>query len=82
MSSLSPGVDNAFTKTLRGIVAIDDVWGLITFSMVVVFVQQLNGHEDAAILAGMGYELFGSRPAGCVDWLSPPAFFTGRHQRR
>ena len=71
------GVDNAFTKTLRGIVAIDDVWGLITFSMVVVFVQQLNGHEDAAILAGMGYELFGSVLLGMLIGF-PAAFLTGR----
>lgn len=71
------GVDNAFTKTLRGIVAIDDVWGLITFSMVVVFVQQLNGHEDTGILSGMGYELFGSVLLGVLIGF-PAAFVTGR----
>jgi Kef-type K+ transport system membrane component KefB len=71
------GVDNAFTKTLRGIVAIDDVWGLITFSMVVVFVQQLNGYEDTGILSGMGYELFGSVLLGVLIGF-PAAFVTGR----
>ena len=71
------GVDNAFTKTLRGIVAIDDVWGLITFSMVVVFVQHLNGHKDTAVLAGMAYELFGSVLLGVLIGC-PAAFLTGR----
>ncbi|WP_146345401.1 cation:proton antiporter [Phaeobacter marinintestinus] len=40
-----------FTDTLKGIVAIDDAWGLLVFSLVIVVAQSLSG-------AGNGAELF------------------------
>ena len=36
------GVSNSFTETLKGVVAIDDAWGLIVFSIALV----LAGHSD------------------------------------
>jgi len=36
------GIENGFTRTLGGIVAIDDAWGLIAFSLGVVFVTQMT----------------------------------------
>lgn len=52
------GVKNDFTDTLKGIVAIDDAWGLIVFSLVIIFV----GHSDGwgGVLLGMSYDLGGS----------------------
>ncbi|WP_272874377.1 cation:proton antiporter [Pseudaestuariivita rosea] len=37
------GIDNDFTDTLKGIVAIDDAWGLIVFSITLVLVSQTDG---------------------------------------
>ena len=45
--------DSAFTRTLKGIVAIDDAWGLIAFSLALVAVRQQQG-------------LFGAGAAGIV----------------
>ncbi|TDK44986.1 cation:proton antiporter [Antarcticimicrobium luteum] len=39
------GVENRFTHTLKGIVAIDDAWGLIVFSMVIVLARTFDGGE-------------------------------------
>lgn len=71
------GKDNAFTDTLKGIVAIDDVWGLITFSAVVMFAHQMNGHAETDMLGGIARELGGSVLLGCVIGF-PAAFLTGR----
>ncbi|GGE37446.1 cation:proton antiporter [Actibacterium pelagium] len=71
------GKDNAFTDTLKGIVAIDDVWGLITFSAVVLLVQQMNGHTDTDLVSGIARELGGSVLLGCAIGF-PAAFLTGR----
>lgn len=37
------GVRNGFTDTLRGVVAIDDAWGLIAFSIALVLAGQTDG---------------------------------------
>ncbi len=71
------GADNAFTDTLKGIVAIDDVWGLIAFSAVVMLAQQMNGNLEAGMLSGIAHELGGSILLGCAIGF-PAAFLTGR----
>ena len=71
------GVKNGFTKTLRGIVAIDDVWGLLGFSIVLVIVAQLNGHQDFAGLALAAWEIGGAIALG-VAIGGPAAMLTGR----
>jgi len=48
--------DSLFTRTLKGIVAIDDAWGLIAFSLVVLVVQPLAGATGAGTGAETGAE--------------------------
>lgn len=71
------GYENGFTETLKGIVAIDDAWGLIAFSVVVVVAHQLNGAADAGFLTGALREIGGSIVLGVVIGL-PAAYLTGR----
>lgn len=69
--------DGARTKTTLGIVAIDDVWGLIAFSVILGFVAP-NG--DAGWVAGLGHglkEIVGAVIIGLLVGL-PGAFLTGR----
>lgn len=69
------GIRNGFSETLSGIVAIDDVWGLIIFSLCLALVHQANGW--AGPLLGMGREIGGAILLGvCVG--VPSAFLTGR----
>ena len=49
------GVNNGFTDTLKGIVAIDDAWGLAVFSIVLVVVDRGNGWGD--VLSGAAWDL-------------------------
>ncbi|WP_299356723.1 cation:proton antiporter [uncultured Shimia sp.] len=71
------GVDNTFTRTLKGVVAIDDAWGLIAFGFIIVFVESLGGQSDTNALFGVLYELGGSIALGLVIGM-PAAFLTGR----
>lgn len=69
------GVRNGFTETLSGIVAIDDVWGLLMFSLCLALVDQSGGW--AAPLMGAGRDIGGGILLGaCVG--IPSAFLTGR----
>ncbi len=72
------GIDSSFTRTLKGIVAIDDAWGLIAFSLVMVVVLALtgNGDENGILLTAL-YEIFGSIALGTLIGV-PAAFLTGR----
>lgn len=71
------GVSNHFTQTLRGIVAVDDVWGLIVFSVVLVVVAQLNGSGDTSNLLHAAWEFGGAVMLGFAIGI-PAAFITGR----
>lgn len=72
------GIDNGFTRTLKGIVAIDDAWGLIAFSLVMVLVQiWLGNGTDNGILLKTVKEILGSLALGLVIGL-PAAYLTGR----
>ena len=73
--------DSLFTRTLKGIVAIDDAWGLIAFSLVVLVVQPLAGATgagtgaEAGIVMALLREVFGSILLGAAagvlgGWLS------------
>ena len=66
---------NGFTETLKGIVAIDDAWGLIVFSVVVVLVDQANGWNG--VMSGAAWDLGGAVVLGVVLG-APAAFLTGR----
>lgn len=69
------GVKNDFTDTLKGIVAIDDAWGLIVFSVALVLVDQANGWSS--VLSGAAWDLGGAIVLGCVLG-APSAYLTGR----
>lgn len=71
------GVSNGFTDALKGIVAIDDLWGLLAFSVVLVLVSQLQGAADASLWTGSLRELGGSLLLGAVIGF-PAAAITGR----
>ena len=71
------GIDNGFTQTLRGIVAIDDVWGLIGFSVVLVVVAGLQDQQHLAGLSHAAWEIGGAITLGLVIG-GPAAMLTGR----
>ena len=64
-----------FPDTLKGIVAIDDAWGLIVFSLILAFVGQSS--DWAGVLAGTAQELLGAVALGVAMGV-PAAFLTGR----
>ena len=71
------GIENGFTDTLKGIVAIDDAWGLIVFSVVLVLVDQANGWSG--VLSGAIWDLGGAMVLGAAIGV-PASFLTGRLQ--
>jgi len=74
------GRSGPFTQTLRGIVAIDDAWGLVVFSLVVVVAGLLGGAGEAGLtemLGHAGYEIGGAVMLGLVIGV-PGAALTGR----
>jgi Kef-type K+ transport system membrane component KefB len=72
------GEKSRFTDTLLGIVAVDDAWGLLTFSFLMAAATAISGHGGVmdAILSGCR-EVGGSVLLGGVLGL-PMAFLTGR----
>lgn len=71
------GVNNRFTNTLKGIVAIDDAWGLLAFSVVLVVAAQLSGTSAHNELGDVVWEIGGAIGLGIAIGL-PGAFLTGR----
>lgn len=69
-----------FTDTLLGIVAVDDAWGLIAFSLLLVLARAIAGDGGAAILMHGLWEIGGALAVGAAVGL-PAAFLTGRLQR-
>ncbi len=72
--------DGAFSRTLLGVVAVDDAWGLITFSLMLTAVHIFCGEGGGFVplLAG-AWELGGAVLVGTVLGV-PMAFLTGRIQ--
>ena len=70
-----------FVDTLRGIVAIDDAWGLIVFALAVVAARATgDGSLDLGALYEAGWELGGAVVLGVlIGW--PAARLTGRVRR-
>jgi Kef-type K+ transport system membrane component KefB len=66
-----------FTDTLLGIVAIDDAWGLIAFSLLLISAKSIAGLDPATeTLRGL-WELFGAGLVGVAVGF-PAAYLTGR----
>lgn len=70
------GIHNRFTQIVTGIVAIDDAWGLLTFSLCLAIASHLTGGTDPVATAAL-YEIGGALLLGLVIGL-PAAFLTGR----
>jgi len=66
------------TKTVLGVVAIDDAWGVILFSLLLVLAEALTGQGSAlAELAKGLWEIFGAVLLGIIFGI-PMAWLTGR----
>ena len=75
---LEYGGDSRFSRLLTAIVAIDDVWALLLFSLGIAVVVLLNGHvETTSPLAAAGLEIGGAALLGISLGL-PAAYLTGR----
>ncbi len=66
-----------FTDTLLGIVAVDDAWGLIVFSLLLVLAGAIAGGGVYEILGHCLWELGGALAVGAAVGL-PAVFLTGR----
>ncbi|WJY23155.1 cation:proton antiporter [Fontisubflavum oceani] len=74
------GQTGPFPDTLKGIVAVDDAWGLIVFSFILVFAAQWTGQSSDGILLGAARETLGALALGAALGL-PAAYLTGRLKR-
>ena len=67
----------SFPETLTGIVAIDDAWGILAFSLILVLVGTINGGDANGGLLLAAWEIGGAALLGiAVGW--PSAYLTGR----
>lgn len=71
------GATGPFPDLLRGIVAIDDAWGLLAFSVAAVFAIGLSGTMNMTLLAGAVWEIGGALALGALIGV-PAAYLTGR----
>lgn len=72
--------DGRFTRTLKGVVAIDDLWGLIAFSVILASVHLVTGQDDlSGVFKHVARELGGAVLVGLAIGL-PAAVLTGRMQ--
>lgn len=71
------GKSGPFPNILKGIVAIDDAWGLIAFSMAVVLAISLGGELHLGHFGTAAWEVGGALALGLLIGL-PAAFLTGR----
>ena len=72
------GAKGGFAETLKGIVAIDDAWGLIVFSLVLVLAT--GDGSGAELIQGTLFEISGSVALGVAVGV-PGALLTGRLSR-
>ena len=73
------GAQGPFTDTLLGVVAIDDAWGLIIFSLMLVLAKAMVGDGTLSILSNSLWEIGGAIGIGLAIGL-PAAALTGRLQ--
>jgi Kef-type K+ transport system membrane component KefB len=71
------GRDTRFSRTLLAIVAVDDVWGLIVFSIALAMGLLLGGNDPSAVLMHALWELGGAVALG-IGLGIPMAYMTGR----
>lgn len=74
-------IDRDFAQTLHAVVAIDDAWGLIVFSLLAAFAVGMEGAQGSWALLSMGlWEIFGAILLGIVLGV-PMGLLSGRIQR-
>ncbi|MCP4334650.1 MAG: cation:proton antiporter [Gammaproteobacteria bacterium] len=72
------GAEGEFTDTLLGIVAIDDAWGLLVFTLLIAVVQAMSGQGGVGeALATGAWEIGGALLLGVMLGV-PLAYLTGR----
>lgn len=71
------GADTPFARTLLDIVAVDDVWGLIMFSVALAFCNLVAGDGAAHVLLHGAWDLGGALLLGAALGV-PMAYLTGR----
>ena len=71
------GINNQFTRTLEGVVAVDDAWGLLAFSLCVSFATYGAAHGSENALMSVTHEIGGAILLGIAIGL-PGATLTGR----
>lgn len=71
------GAKGRFSRVVLGIVAIDDAWGLIAFSLLLVAAKMSNGDGGFQVLLGGLWEIGGAIAVGAGLGL-PAAALTGR----
>nr|WP_321483721.1 cation:proton antiporter [uncultured Cohaesibacter sp.] len=71
------GAKGHFTRILLGIVAIDDAWGLIVFSLLLVLAKAVSGGGFDDILFNAAQELGGAVAIGLLIGV-PGSFLSGR----
>jgi len=70
--------EGPFTRTLLGVVALDDAWGLILFSLLLAAVGVLGGQGGAGeVLRSGAWEVLGALAVGAAVGV-PTAYLTGR----
>ena len=74
------GRTGGFADEIRGIVAIDDAWGLLAFSLAAVMAHGLDGGMDLSHFGRAGWEIGGALALGGAIGL-PAAYLTGRLKR-
>jgi Kef-type K+ transport system membrane component KefB len=71
------GAGGPFTGTLQGVVAVDDAWGLIAFSLLLVAAKAIAGDGSLAVVLEAARELGGAAAIGLAIGV-PAAYLTGR----
>ena len=72
------GADGPFSQTLIGIVAVDDAWGLMAFTLMLATVHFISGDGGmVAVMLGSLWELGGALILGTVLGI-PMAYLSGR----
>lgn len=75
------GAKGGFSQTLLGVVAIDDAWGLIMFSVMLAAAQAVSGQGEAMSALVFGFRDLGGAVALGVALGVPMAYATGRVRR-
>lgn len=71
------GAEGPFTDTLLGVVAVDDAWGVLTFSLFMAAAAMLDGGDGMSALSHGVWDIGGAVLLGVIIGV-PAAYATGR----